>query len=108
MQAVLSRAGSYGGLCVLLKIGILKFRMLTEEIGRSVARLHFFLRFYLFIHEREREAETQAEGEAGSMQGAQCRTRSQDPGVTPWAEGRRSTTEPPRGPIQFPLILNGD
>ena len=35
-----------------------------------------FLRFYLFIHERdtqrerEREAETQAEGEAGSMQGA--------------------------------------
>ena len=31
----------------------------------------FFLRFYLFIHERQREAETQAEGEAGSMQGAQ-------------------------------------
>ena len=32
----------------------------------------FFLRFYLFIHERhtQREAETQAEGEAGSMQGA--------------------------------------
>ena len=30
----------------------------------------FFLRFYLFIH-REREAESQAEGEAGSMQGAQ-------------------------------------
>ena len=40
--------------------------------------IFFFLRFYLFIHEkhrdrereREREAETQAEGEAGSMQGA--------------------------------------
>ena len=32
----------------------------------------FFLRFYLFIQERhkEREAETQAEGEAGSVQGA--------------------------------------
>ena len=32
----------------------------------------FFLRFYLFIHERhtQREAQTQAEGEAGSMQGA--------------------------------------
>ena len=51
------------------------------------------LRFYLFIREREREretererereAETQAEGEAGSMQGAQCGTRSQDPGITP-------------------------
>ena len=36
----------------------------------------FFLRFYLFIHERhtQREAETQAEGEAGSMQGARCGT----------------------------------
>ena len=36
--------------------------------------LLFFLRLYLFIHdrrrEREREAETQAEGEAGSMPGA--------------------------------------
>ena len=33
----------------------------------------FFLRFYLFIHRdagREREAETQAEGEAGSTQRA--------------------------------------
>ena len=48
--------------------------------------------------EREREAETQAEGEAGSLQGARCRTRSQDPGVTPWAEGRCSTAEPPRHP----------
>ena len=34
--------------------------------------------FYLFM--REREAETQAEEEAGSMQGARCGTRSQDPG----------------------------
>ena len=32
----------------------------------------FFLRFYLFVHERhsEREAETQAEGEAGIIQRA--------------------------------------
>ena len=36
----------------------------------------FSLRFYLFMRdtEREREAETQAEGEAGSMQGARRRT----------------------------------
>ena len=35
----------------------------------------YFLKI-LLIHERhrEREAETQAEGEAGSMQGARCRT----------------------------------
>ena len=32
--------------------------------------------------QREREEETQAEREAGSMQGARCKTRSQDPGVT--------------------------
>ena len=36
----------------------------------------------LFINERqrEREAETQEEGEAGSSQGAQCGTQSQIPG----------------------------
>ena len=39
--------------------------------------------------EREREAKTQAEGEAGSMQGAHSGgTPSQDPRITPWAEGR--------------------
>ena len=57
-----------------------------------------FLRFYLFIHERQKEAETQAEGEAGSTQGAQCVTRSQIPRIMPWAEGRCQTAEPPRDP----------
>ena len=56
----------------------------------------------LFIHERqwERERETQRhrQREAGSMQGARCRTRSGDPRVMPWAEGRCPTTEPPRHP----------
>ena len=44
----------------------------------------FFLRFYLFIHERhrerKREAETQAAGEAG------CGTQS-DMGLDPWSPG---------------------
>ena len=35
----------------------------------------------------EREAETQAEGQAGSMQGARCGTGSQVSRITPWAEG---------------------
>ena len=39
------------------------------------------------MRDTQREAETQAEGEAGSMQGAPCRTRSQDSGIMPWAEG---------------------
>ena len=53
----------------------------------------FFLRFYLFIHERqtererEREAETQAEGEAGSMQRAQRGTGSRISRIRSWAEG---------------------
>ena len=36
---------------------------------------------------KEREAETQAEGEAGATQGAGLGTRSRDPGVTLWAAG---------------------
>ena len=53
------------------------------------------------MRETEREAETQREGEAGSMQGARCGTWSRDPWVTTWAEGRRSTAEPspPRRPL---------
>ena len=44
---------------------------------------------FLFIHERhtQREAETQAEGEAGSMQGARCGTWSWVSRIMPWAEG---------------------
>ena len=37
--------------------------------------LFFFKDFiHLFMKATEREAETQADGEAGSMQGAQCQT----------------------------------
>ena len=44
--------------------------------------LKYFI--YLFMRDTEIEAETQAEGgEAGSMQGAQCGTRSWDPGSRP-------------------------
>ena len=35
----------------------------------------------------QREAETQAEGEAGSMQGARRGTWSEVSRITPWAEG---------------------
>ena len=48
--------------------------------------LLFLKRFYPFIHERQREAETQAEGEAGSMQGPSHGTRSRDSRTTPWVE----------------------
>ena len=50
------------------------------------------------MRDTEREADTQAEGEAGSMKEAGCGTWSQDPGIMPWAKGRRQTAEPPRYP----------
>ena len=55
------------------------------------------------MRDTEREAETQAEGEAVSLRGTQFRTWSQDPRITTWAKGRRSTTEPPRLPVLFIL-----
>ena len=70
----------------------------------------FFLRFiYLFTidthRERKREAETQEEGEAGSMPGAWCGTRSRDSRIASWAKGRRQTAEPPRPSLNM-LYLN--
>ena len=56
------------------------------------------------MRDTQREADTYTEGEAGSLQGARWETRSQDPGITTWAKGRRSTTEPPRCPwMRFKL-----
>ena len=74
-------------------------------------KIHLFFFFYLrlficlFMRDTQKEAETQAEGETGSLQGAWCGTRSHYPGITPWAKGRRSTTEPPRRPNTSPFLL---
>ena len=61
-----------------------------------------FLKDFIFSWEtqREREAETQAEGEAGSMQEARCGTRPQDSGITPWVKGKCSIAEPPTCPLK--------
>ena len=65
-----------------------------------------FLRdlIYLFMRDTHThtEAETQAEGEAGSLQGAQCGIR--DSRIMPWAAGGCSTAEPPRHPFLFPFL----
>ena len=55
----------------------------------------------MIVTQREREAETQAEGEAGSMQGARCGIRSQVSRIAPWAKGRRQTAAPPRDPSHY-------
>ena len=43
----------------------------------------YFLKDFIYLFMREREAETLAEGEAGSTQGARRGTRSLDSGITP-------------------------
>ena len=82
--------------------------------------IYIFLKiFNLFIHERQRERQRyiQAEREAGSMQGAQCGTRSLDSRIMPLAKSRCSTAEPSRCPnkclilkylflLQFPLAIS--
>ena len=57
----------------------------------------FFLRFYLFFHGRQRE--TQAEGEADSIQGPWCGTRSRDFRIIPWAEGGAKPLSHPGIPL---------
>ena len=63
----------------------------------------FFGFFKRFIYswetetERERQWHRQRE-EAGFSQGAWCWDSIPDPGIRTWAEGRCSTTEPPRCP----------
>ena len=64
----------------------------------------FFFKDFIYLFMRDTEAETQVEGEAGSLQGAQCGIWYQDPRITPWAESRHSTTEPPRCPYKLSLL----
>ena len=63
----------------------------------------YFLKDFIYSWETLRERQREAEGEVGSMQGAQCWTWSWDCGITPWAEGRYSITEPPRHPCILQL-----
>ena len=61
-------------------------------------KMLIFKKRFVFIYSWERPRHTQAEGEVGSLQGARCGTGSRDSRNTPWAEGGRSTFEPPRCP----------
>ena len=53
----------------------------------------------LCITDREREAETKSEGEAGFMQGARCGTQSWVSRITAWAEGGAKLLSHPGCPI---------
>ena len=54
-----------------------------------------------------RDAEAQAEGEAGSMQGAQCGTRSWVSRITAWAKGSAQPLSHPGIPVNILNILSG-
>ena len=54
------------------------------------------------MRDTQREAETQAEGEAGSMQGARRGTRSRVSRIRPWAESSaKLLSHPGCPPSQF-------
>ena len=53
--------------------------------------------------ERESGRETQAEGEAGSMQGVRCGTQSRVSRIAPWAEGGTKPLSHPGCPTKFVL-----
>ena len=83
-------------------------RSYVEMVTGTKKHLVLFKILLIYSWETQREAETQAEGgEANSVQGAQCGTQSQDPAITPWAKGRRSTTEPPRRPKKHLVGIRG-
>ena len=58
---------------------LLPSQMFTFKISQ------FFFKDFIYLFMRDREI--QAEGEAGSMQGACRGTRSQVSRITPWTEG---------------------
>ena len=68
--------------------------MCDENFHDFILFYFIFLNFiYLFMRETERRKDI--EGDAGSSQDLNA---GLDPwiGITPWAEGRHSTAEPPR------------
>ena len=71
--------------------------------------LFLFFKDFTCLLMREREAETQAEGEAGSMQGARHGTGSRVSRITPWAEGGTKPLSNPGCPVQdLREIFGGD
>ena len=59
------------------------YTVFTRIPGAWILWIFVFLKIiYLFMRNTEREAETQVEGEAGSLQGTRHGTGSQDPGIT--------------------------
>ena len=57
----------------------------------------FFKIFFIYLTEKETASE-RGNTSRDSGRGTWCGARSHNAGITPWAKGRRLTTEPPRRP----------
>ena len=57
------------------------------------------------MRDTEREAETQAEGEAGSLQGARCGTQSQESEICPEPKANTQPLSHPGVPLHTFLTL---
>ena len=77
-----------------------KWRLSYSDREPFYSKTLFILKI-LFIYSWETQ---RGRDIAGSPQEAWCGTRSQNPEITSWAEGRCSTAEPPRH--HYPEILN--
>ena len=72
-----------------------------------ILSVYSFFKTILFIYswERERGGDT-GRGRSRFHAGAWCGTQSRDSRITPWAESKRSTAEPPRCPhIMLPFVF---
>ena len=58
------------------------------------------------MRDTEREAETQAEGEAGSLWGARCGTRSQDPRSRPELKADAQPLSHPGVPTSLLILMS--
>ena len=74
-----------GGILSFLYISIFNVVLKKKEKERKI---FYFFKILFIYYERhtQREAETQAQGEAGSMQGARRGTQSQVSRISHWAE----------------------
>ena len=94
------------GICVIMVVFVLKIYILTFFICNLFAIFVLFIFIKMLLRDTEREAETQAEGTAGSMQGARRRTRSEVSRIMPWAEGSAKQLSHLGCPIFFILIVS--
>ena len=72
-------------------------------MSKYILITNIFLRFFIYFLEtqKEREAETQAEGEEGFLQGAQCGTLSQILGTGPGPKADAQPLSHPGIPFCF-------